>query len=348
MKNVDVVIIGAGPAGSVCGSLLKQAGVDCLIVDQATFPRDKVCGGGLTVKAWRLLDYLLPGLEYSYRPIYRLRCQFENDPVCEFLAEFELRMTRRKDFDYSLVQYYLSHGGELIKGSFARYDMQGDGRVVVTLKSGDRISCRYLVGADGANSLVRRQTCGDPEVNAMFLEQFNEGENDDDVFVHFSADYRPGVFYKFSSNGRNMYGFCSVALNESIPALRNKFRETLEKFNIPVDSFRGAYIPLTTAPHIDDRVILIGDAGGFANRLTGEGLYDAFKTAANAKQAIVEGKSFSETNSEEFLKMQRQEKLFKFFFGPIGWRLLRWVLRHPKSMKWLFDAKMKRETFFKK
>ena len=143
MRNVDVLIIGAGPAGSVCGSLLKQAGVECLIVDQATFPRDKVCGGGLTVKAWRLLHYLLPDLKYDYRPITRMRLQFEDDPVCEFRSEFEIRMTRRKDFDNSLVQYYLSHGGELVKGSFARYDKQHDGRVIVTLKLGDQISCRW-------------------------------------------------------------------------------------------------------------------------------------------------------------------------------------------------------------
>ena len=92
-------------------------------------------------------------------------------------------------------------------------------------------------------------------------------------------------------------------------------------------------------------MILIGDAGGFANKLTGEGLYDAFKTAANAKRAIVEGRSFSDTNKEEFRKMEHQKKMYEFFFSPMGWRLLRWVLRHPKIIKWLFDAKMKRETF---
>ena len=85
--------------------------------------------------------------------------------------------------------------------------------------------------------------------------------------------------------------------------------------------------------------------GGFANKLTGEGLYDAFKTAANAKRAIVEGRSFSETNKEEFRKMEHQKKVYEFFFSPIGWRLLRWALRCPRIIKWLFDAKMKRETF---
>ena len=53
MKHVDVVIIGAGPAGSVCAYLLKKAGVDCLLVDRATFPRDKLCGGGRFDRAVR-------------------------------------------------------------------------------------------------------------------------------------------------------------------------------------------------------------------------------------------------------------------------------------------------------
>lgn len=47
----QVIIIGAGPSGSTCGYLLKKAGVDCIIIDYATFPREKICGGGLTPKA---------------------------------------------------------------------------------------------------------------------------------------------------------------------------------------------------------------------------------------------------------------------------------------------------------
>ena len=347
MKQVEVLIIGAGPAGSVCGSLLKQAGVECLLVDQATFPRDKVCGGGLTVKAWRLLDMLLPGITYDYRPITRMRCQFENGPVCEFQSEYAIRMTRRKDFDYTLLQYYQNHGGQFLKGSFARFEQQANGRVLVTLKSGEQILCRYLVGADGANSLIRRQIHGEPKLHALFLEQFSEGEKDDDVFVHFSSNYKPGVFYKFSSIGRDMYGYANLESNENVPRHKANFREVLTKFGVEEGRICGAYIPLNTVPHTADNVILIGDAGGFANKLTGEGLYDAFKTAANAKRAIVEGKSFKETNADEFLKMEHQIKVFKFFFSPIGWRLIRWFMHYPKVIKWLFDAKMKRETFHK-
>ena len=234
VRNIDVLVIGAGPAGSVCGSLLLQAGIDCLVVDCATFPRDKICGGGLTIKAWRLLDQLLPGIQYDYRPINRMRLQFEDDPVMEFYSAFEIRMTRRKDFDNTLLQYYIQHGGAFQQENFARFDVQPDGRILVTMKSGTRISCRYLIGADGAHSLVRRQLVGDCKANALFLEQFDEGEKSDDIFVHFSYNYAPGSFYKFSSIGRDIYGFypkTPTTISSAIPrssarhSISSKFRK---------------------------------------------------------------------------------------------------------------------------
>ena len=181
LRTIDVLIIGAGPAGTVCGSLLKQAGVECAVVDHATFPREKVCGGGLTVKAWRLLDELMPGIKYEYRPINHMRVQFEDDKVCDFHSEYEIRMTRRTDFDYDLLKYYQNRGGEFIKGSFARFEKQSDGRILVTLKSGMQFSCRYLIAADGANSMIRKQMTGAPKMHALFLEYYVEGEHDDDI-----------------------------------------------------------------------------------------------------------------------------------------------------------------------
>ena len=73
MREVDVVIIGAGPAGSVCGYLLKKAGKNCLLVDHASFPRDKVCGGGMSPRCWKLLHELIPGIKYEYNSVRKFR-----------------------------------------------------------------------------------------------------------------------------------------------------------------------------------------------------------------------------------------------------------------------------------
>ena len=341
MRNVDVVIIGAGPAGSVCGYLLKKSGIDCIIVDHATFPRDKICGGGLTAKAWNLLEHLMPGIKYDYHPVKHIRLQFEQDSVCEFEAELELRMTNRRDFDYALLKYYQHIGGEVMKGSFARFEQNSDKSIIVTLKSGNQFHCRYLVAADGANSLVRRQMLGEPKLQTLFMEQYVEQHEPDEIFVHFSRDYAPGCFYKFPGVGRDIYGF------RSPETTRETFTKVLGDFGISLTRFRGAFIPLNTVHSTVENVILIGDAGGFPNKLTGEGLYDAFKTAYNAKCAIMENRPFEETNREVFEKMKKEEKVFKFFFSNAGFKLLRWGLGHSRIIKWLFDAKMKRETFIK-
>lgn len=339
MIRTEVLIVGAGPAGSVCGSLLLKRGVDCLVVDRATFPRDKICGGGLTPKAWRLLEQLLPDLRYDYRAVTHMKLQFENDAPCEFEAGIELRMTNRKDFDHTLVQYYLSHGGKMMKAGFQSFEQQNDGTIVATFRSGEQVCCRYLVAADGANSLVRRQMFGVSELNALFMEQYVEQQADNEIFVHFSKRYAPGCFYKFPGVGRDIYGFRGPETN------RETFAQVLKEFGIAETRFVGAYIPLETVSSTIENVILIGDAGGFANKMTGEGLYDCFKTAYNAVVAIVEKKPFAETNREVFKKMRREDKLFHKFFSDKGFRLFRRILHYPRLVRWVFDAKMKRESF---
>ena len=165
IQHVKVLIIGAGPAGSVLSYLLLKSGTDCLLVDRAEFPREKICGGGLTPKAWRLLERLMPDLKYDYVPVRHMRFQLEDGPACEFESELEIRMTNRKDFDYALLRHYLQAGGKMQKEGFARFEQLSDKRLLVTMKSGLQLTCDYLVAADGANSMVRRQMLGKPKDN---------------------------------------------------------------------------------------------------------------------------------------------------------------------------------------
>jgi flavin-dependent dehydrogenase len=339
MREVEVVVVGGGPSGSVCGSLLKKAGLDCLVVDRASFPRDKICGGGLTPKAWRLLEHLLPGVKYDYRPVTHLKLQFDDEPLCEFESEFELRMTNRKDFDYSLLQYYQAHGGEVLKDAFVRYENQADGRILVVLRSGEQLLCRYLIAADGAHSRIRRQMFGPYEANALFIEQYTEPTGNHEIFAHFSDHYFPGSFYKFPAVGRDVWGFRGPMTD------RDHFQERMSKFGVPAGRIVGGYIPMKAVASTQENIMIIGDAGGFPNRITGEGLYDAFKTAYHAQCAIVEHRPFNETNKEVFDKMKREDKLFKFANTTLCRWLFRRVLRHPRLVKALFDAKMKRETW---
>ena len=103
---------------------------------------------------------------------------------------------------------------------------------------------------------------------------------------------------------------------------------------------RGAYIPVETVVSNHDRVILIGDAGGFANKLTYEGLYYAIVTGRNAWKAIVENKSFMETNQAIFQKKQRETRLTRLFYSSFGLWLVRIGAHSPKLIKKVFQKYM--------
>ena len=346
MIITEVLIIGAGPAGSVCASLLKQKGKECLLVDQATFPRDKICGGGLTPKSWQRLEQLLPGIKYDYHPVKHIRLAIDGKFACEFDSEQELRIVKRRDFDHLLLQYYLQQGGQLRKDAPANIQEQSDGTIIVTMKSGEQIQCRHLVGADGSNSFVRHYLTGNKEHGILAMEQYMEkGAFDarDDIFVELSCQFdKGGYFYRFPNSEKDVVGYGDASTTPE------RFREVLHSKGIAEGKFRGAFIYLSNDYPLHEHIILIGDAGGFANRVTCEGLFDAFETARHAATAIVEGTSFSQTNRPIFQKMKKEERLFGFFFSPFSLKLMRTTARlFPRIIKFCFDAKMKRESFLR-
>lgn len=328
--ETQVVVIGAGPSGTVCGYLLKKAGIDCVVVDHATFPRDKICGGGLTVKAYRLLAELMPDLRYDYKSIRKVRLSIDHETVCEFEPSEELRIVRRKVFDHTLLQQYLQIGGAFEHEAFSKYETQSDGRILVTMKSGRQILCRYLVGADGANSQVRKQAIGDYKGRTLWLEQYSE-KSSDILEVELSRKYEQGYYYVFPNPDYDVIGIGHRDMS------MERFRKVLNERGIQETKIKGAYIPIEDVESGDDHVILIGDAGGFPNKLTYEGLYYAIATARNAFVAIKEGKPFKETNRIIFKKKSHETYWVKLFYSPLGLWITRTFSHSPKLVQFIYD-----------
>lgn len=335
-KIVDVVIIGAGPAGSVCGYLLKKAGVNCVIVDYATFPREKICGGGLTPKAYELLQDLMPDLHYDYQGVRHFRLMLDSKTLCEVDIAKELRMVRRKDFDYAMLKQYLAIGGELIKGAFSHYEKQQDGKIVVALKTGEQLTCDYLIGADGANSQVRKQLTGQRFCNSLWMERYVEKGTNEFVF-EFSNHYKRGYYFSFPNLDWDVVGM--GGLYASLEDLRtHQHQNTIRKEVSVNDSpLRGAFISVDTVKSGENHVILIGDAGGFANKLTYEGLYYALATGRNAYNAVLEGKDFTITNREMYRKKRKEVRMTRLFYSRLGLWLMKIGAHSPRLIKKAFE-----------
>lgn len=339
--KVSVLIVGAGPAGAVCASLLHRAGIDCLLIDHATFPRDKICGGGLTPKAWRLLDKLMPGLQYRYNSVNHIRLMIENRLRCEFDTEAEIRIVRRREFDHLLLQTYQQQGGLFRQDRLVSIDEQADGSFIAYLGSGCRVRCQYIVGADGSNSRVRRHLTGNTDRGILAMEEYlDKGTYDttNDIVLGLSRQYtRGGYFFRFPNPDVEVIGYGDTCTTP------DRFRKVLADMKIPVTKLRGAYIYISNDYPRHERILLIGDAGGFANRITCEGLYDAFITAKNAAEAIIRGTPFSTVNRDEYTKMKRQTRRASLFFSATGFFFLKIACRFPRTVKRIFDRKMRQE-----
>src|SRR5919198_3092524 len=149
MRSYDVIVVGAGPAGSTTAYHLAAAGASVLLVDRARFPRDKPCGGGVTLRAARLLpfsiDPVVEDVVHRFELRLNYRSSFErarDEPLC--------LMTQRRRLDEFLARKAEAAGAELRDGVTVTF---ADGDPVV---DGERVSGRVIVGADGVNGVTGR------------------------------------------------------------------------------------------------------------------------------------------------------------------------------------------------
>ncbi|MEI2698111.1 MAG: FAD-dependent oxidoreductase [Microthrixaceae bacterium] len=163
MKTVDVVVVGAGPAGSAAAITLAEAGVDVLVVDKARFPRDKICGDGLTTGALRHLEEL--GLEVdsvgSWKAAQHCWIRSPAGRTTRFSMPdgpgHYMAVAPRRDLDSALVDLARKAGADVLDGHGVGAARELGDHVEVDVEGIGTVRARWAIAADGMWSPIRKQ-----------------------------------------------------------------------------------------------------------------------------------------------------------------------------------------------
>ncbi|MBS3917609.1 MAG: NAD(P)/FAD-dependent oxidoreductase [Deltaproteobacteria bacterium] len=160
--DYDVIVVGAGPGGSTAARFCARSGLKTLLVEKEKFPRYKPCGGCLSLKTVHLLDFdLTPVIENDIWGAKFSYCLKE--PFFIELKEPIVFMVMRDRFDQFLKERALKEGAEILEGERV-VNVQAKNRgMEIELASGERFHSHYLIGADGAESIVAKSISLPPD-----------------------------------------------------------------------------------------------------------------------------------------------------------------------------------------
>jgi geranylgeranyl reductase family protein len=299
VRRYDAIVVGAGPAGSVTAFRLASAGASVLLLDKARFPRDKPCGGGLTIRAVKELPIdVTPVVEHV---VDRMRLRLRYGSWYERRSEEPLiLMTQRRRLDAFLVEQAAAAGAEVLDGTKVTSVAETAGGVEVAF-DGARATGEVLIGADGANGVCARQLslAGEPVYGVAL-----EGNLPYDAIVE--QRYRakavielailPGGYgWVFPKGDHANFGV--GGWERTGPTLRDELRRLCDEHGVPegrLESIRGHRLPLRRpdARLARGRSLVVGDAAGLVDPLSGDGMYEAFvssRLAADAAFAVLRG-----------------------------------------------------------
>ncbi len=314
MIDSDVVVIGGGPAGSAAAITLADAGREVVIVDKATFPRDKCCGDGLTTLALRELEALDfdPGSVTDWFDVDDVVLRSPSGRRIDLPMPVDGRFAAvapRRQFDDALVRVATDRGATLLEGLAVGAVEHDDAAGTVTVSNGGRsVRARYAVAADGMWSPVRKALGLNAETYLGEWHGFRQyardvtGPASTQLFVWFEPDLIPGYAWSFPlPGGRANVGFGVLRDGDRrIQTMRALWDDLLTRPHI-VEALGAGFsmedrhtawpIParIDEAVLSSNRVLFVGDAAAATDVMTGEGIGQALLTGRLAAEAIVAG-----------------------------------------------------------
>ena len=351
--NYDVVVVGAGPAGSTAAKFLSEKGVRVLLIDKDKFPRDKPCGGGICEHITEF-DHIREKIEKDPSGFLDSICirgkivSPSSQHTIDYLSETPLFYNvRRKKFDYELVQFAIDAGAEVLENCKVKEVFTTQEKAVVKLANSREFICKVIVGAGGAYDIVanylrkkeRLREKQGKDFGMAVVEEFEVGEEFIDraygkertSMINLKHANLNGYAWVFSKHDILNIGYGGFNDEMKKIDIKKEFKNYLDflKRNgylpkwIESKKLKGAPVPFVgnIKKTYTDRIVIVGDAAGFVSPLTGEGIYyamDSGKIASEVISKALEKEDFSAQSLKSYQNIWRKRwgkdlKALRFF-----------------------------------
>lgn len=286
----ELIVVGAGPAGSMAAYHAALMGINVTILDRSTFPRAKPCAGGLTAKTLARLPYSITDVVQNASDEISLALRLDKKAtvsaaglICAFVV--------RQDFDQLLLENAKKAGARFQQIESLDQLSVNSSCICLTINRSEKLSAKYLIAADGANSQIRRMT----KTNGSFSRGFAvEGTVDrsglsamPEMELNFGC-VEFGYGWVFPKGDHVNVGLFT---NSEDTRLSKDMLRTYSRVKLGTDDVRGIVgFPLgfggKSYRQIEERILFAGDAAGMAEPLLGEGIHNAIMSGELAGVAV--------------------------------------------------------------
>ena len=334
MKKFDCIIIGAGPAGIAASKIFEKNNINYCLIDKNKFPREKLCGGGLTNKSVNLLKKL--ELDYQKIDVNEVKNVLVVSKKISKNVELNnsIKMVNRKEFDYNNLKnlknknIFLNEKIIEIKDNILKTDK-------------NEYEFNYIIFADGVNgfsrNLIKNRQLG-------FCVEYTIPNTSKETILDFEA-INQGYGWIFPKKNSTTIGLGNINLE------RYDYIKVLDdfakKYNFLIDKtkIKGYHIPIFSKEIyqnsiVNDKYILVGDAASLVDPISGEGIYYALFSGMSAAETIIDalnGKNLKETYFSKTknlcLSLEKRKRASKIIYSKMGSSFIKMGLKNAKLLE---------------
>ncbi len=289
MEKFDLIVIGSGPAGSAAAITASSLGLKVAIIDKDIFPRNKLCGGLISGRSAQSIKSIF-GIELSntiFLLSNHLRFTASGEVIADIKGTQNVYLTMRKEFDALLHNRAVDQGAIAYLGDTVT-KIQNN---IITTRNGKALQFKTLIGADGVNSFVARHLFGKPfnrKTVGFGLEIETAPQQTRDNAVEIDLDAANwGYGWSFPKNKSITIGVAGISRHNSDIKARMSDFVKLTKSDVTL-KFKGQYLPWGDFKKRPGKknILLVGDAAGLVDPISGEGIALAMESGSCAAHAI--------------------------------------------------------------